>query len=110
MDNIQYDTRSLTLLPILKGDLLSCRPCNNIDPPTFQRCFKCSQFLSILASMASSAVGIVTLLLVYVVAAAVVIASIEARNGGGGGGGRSVGGRQYFTPRRDLEGRGQRQS
>lgn len=57
--------------------------------------------------MASSAVGIVTLLLVYVVAAAVVIASIEARNGGGGGGGRSVGGRQYFTPRRNLEGRGQ---
>ena len=67
-------------------------------PHTFQRCFKCSQFLGILASMASSALGIVTLLLVYVVAAAVVIASIEAR------GGQGVAGRQSFTPRRDLEG------
>ena len=71
-------------------------------PHTFQRCFKCSQFLGILASMASSALGIVTLLLVYVVAAAVVIASIEAR--GRGGGGQGVAGRQSFTPRRDLEG------
>ena len=69
-------------------------------PHTFQRCFKCSQFLGILASMASSALGIVTLLLVYVVAAAVVIASIEAR----GGGGQGVAGRQSFAPRRDLEG------
>ena len=73
-------------------------------PYTFQRCFKCSQFLGILASMASSALGIVTLLLVYVVAAAVVIASIEARGGHGGGGGQGVAGRQSFTPRRDLEG------
>ena len=72
-------------------------------PHTFQRCFKCSQFLGILASMASSALGIVTLLLVYVVAAAVVIASIEAR-GGLAGGGQGVAGRQSFTPRRDLEG------
>ena len=66
---------------------------------TLQRCFKCSQFLSILASMAFSAVGIVTLLLVYVVAAAVVIASIEAHSGGGGEG------QKDFAPRRDLEGK-----